>query len=72
MIKIDDTIIQVDTEDMLKTLKAELCTKGIDRFSFFRPNGDNIQTNCPFHKNGQEGKPSFGVNGELNKCHCYA
>lgn len=72
MIKIDDTIIQADTLDMLKTLKAELYSKGIDRFHMFRNNGDNIQTNCPFHKNGQERKPSFGVNGNLNKCHCFA
>ena len=71
MIKIDDTIIQADTEDMLKTLKAELCTKGINRFAYFRRNGDNIQTPCPFHKNGQERKASFGVNGNLNKCHCF-
>lgn len=71
MIKIDDTIIQVDTEDMLKTLKAELYTKGINRFAYFRRNGDNIQTPCPFHKNGQERKASFGVNGNLNKCHCF-
>lgn len=72
MIKIDDTIIQADTLDMIKTLKAELYSKGIDRFHVFRNNGDNIQTNCPFHKNGQERKPSFGVNGNLNKCHCFA
>lgn len=71
MIKIDDTIIQADTEDMLKTLKAELYTKGINRFAYFRRNGDNIQTPCPFHKNGQERKASFGVNGNLNKCHCF-
>lgn len=71
MIKIDDTIIQADTEDMLKTLKAELFTKGINRFAYFRRNGDNIQTPCPFHKDGQERKASFGVNGNLNKCHCF-
>lgn len=71
MIKIDDTIIQADTEDMLKTLKAELYTKGINRFAYFRRNGDNVQCPCPFHKNGQERKASFGVNGNLNKCHCF-
>ena len=72
MIKINDTIIQADTEDMLKTLKAELYSKGINRFAYFRRNGDNIQTSCPFHKNGQERKPSFGVNGEIDKCHCFS
>jgi DNA primase len=71
MLKIDDTIIEADTEDVLKILKSELYQKGIDRFHIFRRNGDNIQTNCPFHKNGQERKPSFGVNGNLNKCHCF-
>ena len=71
MIKIDDTIIQADTEDMLKTLKAELYSKGINRFAYFRRNGDNVQCPCPFHKNGQERKASFGVNGNLNKCHCF-
>ena len=71
MIKIDNTIIQADTEDMLKTLKAELYTKGINRFAYFRRNGENVQCPCPFHKNGQERKASFGVNGNLNKCHCF-
>lgn len=71
MIKIDDIIIQADTEDMLKTLKAELYSKGINRFAYFRRNGDNVQCPCPFHKNGQERKASFGVNGNLNKCHCF-
>lgn len=37
-----------------------------------RLNGENLQTNCPFHKNGQERKPSFGVNGEIDRCHCFS
>ena len=31
-----------------------------------------MQTNCPFHKNGQDKKPSFGVNGDIDKCHCFS
>ena len=72
MIKLQDTYIQTDTQAVLDVLKFELAQKGIDRFHIFRNNGENIQTNCPFHKNGQERKPSFGVNGEINKCHCFA
>ena len=53
-------------------LKFDLAQHGVDRFHQFRRNGDNIQTSCPFHKNGQERKPSFGVNGEIDKCHCFA
>lgn len=53
-------------------LKFDLAQHGVDRFHIFRNNGENIQTNCPFHKNGQERKPSFGVNGEIDKCHCFS
>jgi hypothetical protein len=52
-------------------LKFDLAQHGVNRFHIFRNNGENIQTNCPFHKNGQERKPSFGVNGEIDKCHCF-
>lgn len=72
MIRIDDALINTDTITMLKVLKDELALHGINRFFQFRLNGQNIQTTCPFHKDGQERKPSFGVNGELNKCHCFA
>ena len=72
MIKIDDTIIQASTDDVINTLKFDLAQKGLNRFAIVRRNGENLQTNCPFHKNGQERKPSFGVNGEIDKCHCFS
>ena len=71
MIKLQDTIIQTDTQSVLDMLKFDLAQHGVDRFHIFRNNGENVQTNCPFHKNGQERKPSFGVNGEIDKCHCF-
>ena len=71
MIKLQDTIIQTDTKSVLDMLKFDLAQHGVDRFHIFRNNGENVQTNCPFHKNGQERKPSFGVNGEIDKCHCF-
>lgn len=72
MIKLQDTIIQTDTQSVLDMIKFDLAQHGVDRFHIFRNNGENIQTNCPFHKNGQERKPSFGVNGEIDKCHCFS
>lgn len=72
MIKLQDTYIQTDTQSVLDMLKFDLAQHGVDRFHIFRNNGENIQTNCPFHKNGQERKPSFGVNGEIDKCHCFS
>lgn len=71
MINLQDTIIQTETEDMINVLRAELTQKGMQRFFIVRHNGENLQTNCPFHKGGQERKPSFGVNGEIDKCHCF-
>ena len=72
MIKLQDTIIQTDTQSVLDMLKFDLAQKGLNRFAVVRLNGENLQTNCPFHKNGQERKPSFGVNGEIDKCHCFS
>lgn len=72
MINLQDTIIQTDIEDVINVLRAELAQKGMQRFSIVRHNGENLQTNCPFHKGGQERKPSFGINGEKDKCHCFA
>lgn len=72
MIKLADTIIQASTEDVINTLRFDLAQKGLNRFAVVRLNGENLQSNCPFHKNGQERKPSFGVNGEIDKCHCFA
>ena len=72
MIKINDTIIHASTEDVINTLRFDLAQKGLNRFAIVRLNGENLQSNCPFHKNGQERKPSFGVNGEIDKCHCFS
>ena len=59
-------------QDILTELKLELEDRGIERFATFRLNGVNIQTNCPFHKGGQERKPSFGVHKNTGECHCFA
>ena len=71
MIQLQDTIIQVDMQDVLTVLKNELASKGLDRFKTFRLNGKNIQTNCPFHKHGQERRPSFGINIYTGQAHCF-
>src|SRR5512143_146208 len=33
--------------------------------------GGNVQTKCPFHKEGQERKPSFSVNVDTGVFHCF-
>ena len=71
MILGNNLVISADLEDILDQLKLELNTHGIERFHVFRNNDRNIQTNCPFHKGGQERKPSFGVNRDTGQCHCF-
>lgn len=71
MINLENHIIYADISDVLNILKNDLEKKGISRFNIINRVGDNIQTNCPFHKDGQEKKPSFGINPYINKCHCF-
>ena len=71
MILLNDLIITSNMIDVLQLLKIDLANKGIERFQVFKPNGKNYQTNCPFHKDGQERKPSFGINTETGQCHCF-
>ena len=40
MIKLQDTIIQTDTQSVLDRLKFDLAQHGVDRFHQFRRNGD--------------------------------
>lgn len=71
MIKLENAIIYGDLQDILNTLKSELSLRGLNRFQVFRDGVENIQTNCPFHKNGQERKPSFGINKSTGSAHCF-
>ena len=61
-----------DELTILEELRRQCLLNGLDLFRIFRPSGDDIMTNCPFHKGGQERKPSFGVSKTDMKCHCFA
>ena len=69
--QLENLYIQESTEYIIQVLKADLELKGIHRFADIKPNGKNVQTQCPFHKDGQERKPSFGINDE-GACHCFS
>ena len=69
--QLENLYIQESTEYILQVLKSDLELKGIHRFKDLKQNGKNVQTQCPFHKDGQERKPSFGVNDE-GCCHCFS
>ena len=71
MLEVNGQLINADVEEILNVLRQALHTKGIDRFAKIFPSGNNVMTNCPFHKEGQERKPSFGINAKDGICHCF-
>ena len=71
MIEVNGHAIMADANDILLELRKELELNGIKRFQKIVPSGSNLQTNCPFHKDGQEKKPSFGINTDTGECHCF-
>lgn len=60
-----------DEETILVELRRQLAINGVVRFNKIINSGDNIMTNCPFHKDGQERKPSFGIHKKDGTCHCF-
>lgn len=78
MIEVNNQYITADEKDILIELRKQLELKGIKRFAKIIVSGDNIQTNCPFHHEGQERKPSFGIltkqkgREKSGTCHCFA
>lgn len=61
-----------DELSVLQRLKEDCSLAGMNLFHRFRPTNKNIMTTCPFHKEGQERKPSFGISTEDGTCHCFA
>lgn len=78
MLTVNNQMLQADEMEVLQELKSQLAANGIDVFHKFVPTTNNIQTTCPFHKGGQERKPSFGIltrdraGKKAGTCHCFA
>lgn len=53
--------ILADEMEVLTELKSQLALNGIYLFKTIRPITNHIQFSCPFHKDGQEMKPSCGI-----------
>ena len=78
MFTVDNFPILVDDVEVIKTLRDQLALKGINRFRQINRTVNNIMVSCPFHSDGQERHPSFGIstverNGHpAGTCHCFA
>ncbi len=69
--RVNNIIITESLDNILNMLKVDLANKEINVFHSIKSGSENIQTTCPFHKGGQERKPSFGIHIETGKCNCF-
>ena len=69
---LNGTIFNTDLLEILNELRAELQINGIPYLGVMRDTGDNVMVACPYHKDGQERKPSMGIKKSDGTCHCFA
>lgn len=68
---IDNVQINADLINIIIELKNELQLNGIEYFHKIRDVGKDVQVCCPYHKDGQERKPSAGIRKEDGLFHCF-
>lgn len=72
MITANNTVIMADITTIIAELKSQLASNGIYRFHKTIKTPGNVMVCCPFHKDGQEKKPSLGILEKDGTCHCFA
>lgn len=72
MIEVNGAYISADVSEIISELKRELEINGIKRFYKSTDTPNNYMVCCPFHKEGQEKKPSMGIHKSTGICNCFA
>ena len=70
--QIDNLIISASVDDILTELKTQLNINGISLLNKTFDSGEDIMVQCPYHKDGQERKPSAGIRKSDGVFHCLA
>lgn len=71
--KIDDTYYGCELEDVLDELISQMQVNGLPYLQKgYKRSGDSLQVQCPYHSDGQERKPSFGIRRSDGMGHCFA
>lgn len=70
--KINDTYFTTDLIDILIELRNQLEINGIPLLQNIKNTPDNVMVSCPYHKDGQERKPSAGIRKDDGTFHCFA
>lgn len=72
MFEVNGNPIIADEVEIVQALRDQCIQNGLDLFRTIKPTGkDDIMVTCPFHKSGQERKPSFGISRVDGTCHCF-
>lgn len=74
-----DSVTSEVTVDLITQLRLYIQSKtGILYFKDIKKTSDDLMVTCPFHKNGQESKPSCGIKirtdekGSVGTVHCFS
>lgn len=69
---INNVIFNINLIDILNELKAQLNINRISLFNKMKDTNNDIMVQCPYHNNGQERKPSAGIQKSNGQFHCFA
>ena len=68
---INNVPFETDLMSILEELRSQLSANGIKLLHAMRDTPDNIQVCCPYHKDGQERRPSAGIKKSDGTFHCF-
>lgn len=71
MIKINGIDFMVELGDILAELQSELKINGSHYLHTIRRTTGNYMVTCPYHKGGEESKPSCGIKESDGTVHCF-
>lgn len=69
--QVENMILNCDAMDILIELRNQLNANKITLLKDIKDSGDNIMITCPFHKDGQERRPSAGIKKDTGIFHCF-
>ena len=69
---INNLTFETDLMSILEELRSQLNANGIQLLGAMRDTPDNIMVACPYHKDGQERRPSAGIKKSDGVFHCFS
>lgn len=69
---INDMLFNVELIDILNELKRQCAINGINILHKFVDSSTDVMICCPYHKDGQERRPSAGIRKSDGLFHCFA